>query len=161
MSDERRAVSAQLDTLPRYRRMTAHDLGAVIAIEQSLYPHPWTPGNFSDSLAAGYHCWILECAGEIAGYVVVSVAAEEAHLLNLTVAAPWQRRGLGRELLAFAVRIARDYLAGRLLLEVRPSNAAARALYAAAGFTQIGVRRDYYPAGEGREDAVVLELSLK
>ena len=154
-------MSARLDTLPRYRRMAARDLGTVVAIEEAIYPHPWTPGNFSDSLAAGYHCWIAECGGEIAAYLVVAIAAEEAHLLNLSVAAPWQRRGLGRELLVFALRLARDYSAGKILLEVRPSNVAARALYAAAGFAEIGVRRDYYPAGEGREDAVVLQLSLR
>ncbi|MBI1965023.1 MAG: ribosomal protein S18-alanine N-acetyltransferase [Betaproteobacteria bacterium] len=154
-------MSARLDTLPRYRRMTANDLGPVIAIERAVYPHPWTPGNFSDSLAAGYHCWIVECGGEIAGYSVVMIAAGEAHLLNLSVSAPWQRRGLGRELLGFVLKLARDDAARRIFLEVRPSNAAARALYAAAGFSEIAVRRDYYPAGESREDAVVLELTLQ
>jgi len=154
-------VSAQLDILPRYRRMTERDLDAVVAIEQAIYPHPWTYGNFADSLAAGYHCWILECGGEIAGYTVVMIAADEAHLLNLSVAAPWQGRGLGREALAFAVKLARDYSARKIYLEVRPSNAAARSLYATAGFTEIAVRRSYYPGGGSREDAVVMELSLE
>ncbi len=156
-------MSAQLETspLPRYRRMTAHDLDAVIAIEEAIYPHPWTRGNFSDSLSAGYHCWILECRSEIAGYTVVAIAAEEAHLLNLSVAGPWQGHGLGRDLLAFVLKLARDYAAGRILLEVRPSNVAARALYAAAGFTEAGVRGGYYPAKDGREDAVVLQLQLQ
>jgi ribosomal-protein-alanine N-acetyltransferase len=154
-------MSALLDTLPRYRRMTAGDLGAVMAIETSVYAHPWTPGNFSDSLAAGYHCWIVECGGEIAGYTVVAITAEDAHLLNLSIAGPCQRRGLGRELLAFAVKLARDYAARSILLEVRPSNEAALALYAAAGFLVIGTRKGYYPAGEGREDAIVLALSLE
>ena len=154
-------MSAQLDTLPRYRRMTIHDLDAVLAIEETIYPHAWTRGNFSDSLAAGYHCWIVECAGEIAGYCVLMIGAEEAHLLNLSVATPWQRRGFGREMLAFMVKLARDYSAERILLEVRPSNVPARALYAGAGFAEIGERRGYYPAGEAREDAVVLELQLR
>jgi len=153
-------MSAQLDSLPRYRRMTAQDLDAVIAIEETIYPHPWTRGNFSDSLAAGYHCWILECGDAVAGYGVVAIAAEEAHLLNLSVAAGWQRRGLGRHMLGFLLKLARDYRASRILLEVRPSNAAALALYASAGFSRIGVRRGYYPAGEAREDAVVLEQVL-
>jgi [ribosomal protein S18]-alanine N-acetyltransferase len=153
-------VSARLDTLPRYRRMTAHDVGVVVAIEEAIYPHPWTHGNFSDSLAAGYHCWIVECGGEIAGYTVAAIAAEEGHLLNLSVAAPWQRQGVGRQLLAFVLKLARDYSAVKIVLEVRPSNLAARALYAAAGFAEVGLRRGYYPAGERREDAVVLELSL-
>lgn len=154
-------MSARLDTLPRYRRMTAPDVDPVVAIEQAIYPHPWTRGNFSDSLTAGYHCWIVECGGEIAGYTVVAIAAEEAHLLNLSVAGPWQRHGVGRELLAFVLKLARDYSAGRILLEVRPSNVGALALYAAAGFAGIGVRRGYYPAGETREDGIVLELSLR
>ena len=153
-------MSAQLDHLPRYRRMTAHDLDAVTAIENAIYPHPWTRGNFSDSLAAGYHCWIVECAGDTAGYGVVSIAAGEAHLLNLSVAGSWQRHGVGRELLAFVLKLARDYAALKVFLEVRPSNVAARALYATAGFSEIAVRPGYYPA-EVREDAIVLELSLK
>lgn len=154
-------MSAQLDTVPRYRRMTAADLDAVTAIEGSIYPHPWTRGNFADSLAAGYHCWIAECSGRMAGYTIVAVAAGEAHLLNLSVDAPWQRRGIGRDILNFVLRLARDYGAGRILLEVRPSNAAALALYAAGGFSEIGVRRDYYPAGDAREDAIVLQIELQ
>ena len=158
-------MSAQLGTLGslllRYRRMTAPDLAPIGAIEQAIYPHPWTRGNFSDSLTAGYHCWIVECGGDIAGYAVVAIAAEEAHLLNLSVAGPWQRQGVGSELLAFVLKLARDYAAHRILLEVRPSNLAARALYVAAGFAEIGVRRGYYPAGEAREDAIVLQLELQ
>lgn len=154
-------MSARLNMLPRYRRMTAADLDAVIAIEDAIYPHPWTRGNFADSIAAGYHCWIVESGGEVTGYTVVAVAAGEAHLLNLSVAAPWQRRGVGREVLSFVLKLARDYGARKILLEVRPSNGAALALYAAGGFTEIAVRRGYYPAGEGREDAIVLQLELQ
>lgn len=154
-------MSARLDSLPRYRRMTAADLDAVLGIEQGVYPYPWTRGNFSDSLAAGYHCWIVERAGSVVGYTVVMIAAGEGHLLNLSVAAEWQRRGIGRELLAFATRLARDYGAARLLLEVRPSNLAALALYAAAGFSRVALRRDYYPAGDAREDAIVLQRELE
>jgi len=140
--------------------MVAEDLDAVVAIEGAIYPHPWTRGNFADSLEAGYHCCVVECAGEMAGYTVVMIAAGEAHLLNLSVAAPWQRRGIGREALGFVARLARGYGATKILLEVRPSNMAAIALYAAAGFNEIAVRRGYYPAGDGREDAVVMQLDL-
>lgn len=154
-------MSAQLDMLPRYRRMTAADLDTVVAIEGSIYPHPWTRGNFADSLQAGYHCWIVERGGTVSGYTVVMIAAGEAHLLNLSVSAPWQRRGMGRELLAFVVKLARDYGAGRILLEVRPSNGAAIALYSWAGFAEIARRRGYYPDGEVREDAIVLERLLE
>jgi ribosomal-protein-alanine N-acetyltransferase len=154
-------MSAQLDLLPKYRRMTGADLDAVIAIEQTIYPHPWTRGNFSDSLEAGYHCWIVECGGKIAGYCVAAIAAGEAHLLNLSVAARWQRRGIGREVLGFVLRLARESGALRILLEVRPSNEVARALYLAAGFAEIATRRSYYPAGDGQEDAIVLQLELR
>lgn len=154
-------MSAQLDMLPRYRRMTAADLNTVVAIEEAIYPHPWTRGNFSDSVASGYHCWIVECGGAVAGYAVVMIAEGEAHLLNLSLAGPWQRQGIGRELLAFVMKLARDYGGERILLEVRPSNMAARSLYAAAGFTEIATRRAYYPAGDAREDAVVLQLELQ
>jgi len=154
-------MSAQLDSLHRYRRMTAADLEAVLRIEEAVYPHPWSRGNFSDSLTAGYHCWIVERAGEIVGYTVVMIAAGEGHLLNLSVAAEWQRRGTGRELLAFVTKLARDYGAARLLLEVRPTNHAALALYAAAGFSRVALRRGYYPAGDAREDAVVLQRELQ
>ena len=141
--------------------MTAGDLDAVIAIEEAIYPHPWTRGNFNDSLAAGYECWIVECGGETAGYSVATIAAGEAHLLNLSVAGPWQRRGIGREILGFVLGLARRSGAERIFLEVRPSNDAARALYTAAGFAAVATRRGYYPAGGEREDAIVLELALK
>ena len=153
-------MSAQLELVTGYRRMTAADLDAVIAIEGAIYPYPWTRGNFSDALTAGYHCWMVECGGGAVGYTVVMVAAGEAHLLNLSVAGAWQRRGLGRELLNFVLKLARDTSAGRILLEVRPSNRAAIALYSAAGFAEIALRRSYYPAGSGREDAIVLQLEL-
>jgi [ribosomal protein S18]-alanine N-acetyltransferase len=151
---------AEMDSAPRYRQMTAADLDAVIAIENAIYPYPWTRGNFRDSLAAGYHCWMVECGGGAVGYTVVMVAAGEAYLLNLSVARTWQRRGLGRELLNFALKLARNHGAERILLEVRPSNRAAIALYSSAGFTETAVRRGYYPAGSGREDAIVLQLDL-
>ncbi|MGQ0524642.1 MAG: ribosomal protein S18-alanine N-acetyltransferase [Betaproteobacteria bacterium] len=153
-------MSAQLDILPLYRRMAAGDLAAVMAIEEGVYTHPWTRGNFLDSIQAGHHCWIAELRGVVVGYSVAAVAVGEAHLLNLSIAAAWQRRGLGSELLRFMLKLVRDYGAQRAFLEVRPSNTAARRLYARAGFSEIGVRRDYYPAHEGREDALVLERAI-
>jgi len=141
--------------------MTPGDLDAVVAIESAVYSHPWTRGNFNDSLSAGYQCWIVDIRGAIAGYSVAMIAAAEAHLLNLSVAAQWQRLGLGSELLQFNINRARDLGAGRIFLEVRPSNSAALALYRRAGFAAIGVRRAYYPDAANREDAVVMELSLR
>ncbi len=154
-------MSAQLDNLPRYRGMTAGDLDTVIAIENEIYPQPWTRGNFCDSLAAGYHCRVMEIAGEIAGYSVVSIGAGEAHLLNLSIAARWQRCGLGREMLRFMIGLAREFFVHKIYLEVRPSNLAGRGLYADTGFSEVATRRGYYPGPGVPEDAVIMELELK
>jgi len=154
-------VSALLDNLPRYRSMIAEDLDQVMAIENEVYAQPWTRGNFHDSLVAGYHCRIMEFCGEIVGYSVVSVGAGEAHLLNLSIAAQWQRRGLGREMLRFMIGLAREVFVHKIYLEVRPSNLAGRALYAGADFSEVATRRRYYPGPGGGEDAVIMELVLK
>ena len=153
-------MSAQPEALRRFRPMTAADLDEVEAIERAVYTHPWTRGNFTDSLDSGYHCWILEGRGGIAAYCVVMIAAGEAHLLNLSVAAALQRRGLGSELLEFVIGLAREHGAATLYLEVRASNVAGRGLYARHGFAEIGMRRDYYPHATGREDAVTMERKL-
>jgi ribosomal-protein-alanine N-acetyltransferase len=136
------------------------DLDAVMAIERAIYPFPWTSGNFRDSIRAGYHCIAHRSRRELIGYAIVAVAAGEAHLLNLSVAQAQQRQGHGERLLGQVIRSARAHGAEMLFLEVRPSNQAARRLYRRHGFSRIGVRRDYYPAGHGREDALVLSLSL-
>jgi len=141
--------------------MRTADLERVVAIEREVHAHPWTPGNFQDSLDAGYHCWVAEHDSQIVAYGVLSVGAGEAHLLNLSVASASQRRGIGSHMTQFLLRLARDYGASLVFLEVRPSNTAARALYARSGFSEIGRRRDYYPAGEAREDAVVMEIAFK
>ncbi len=137
--------------------MAGADLDAVMAIENVIYTHPWTRGNFADSLSAGSACWVMELQGVMVGYAVLSCAAGEAHLLNLSVAAAWQRRGLGRALLMYVFDLIKKNNIIVLFLEVRVSNTAARTLYANAGFREIGVRRGYYPAYVGREDAIVLE----
>ena len=154
-------MSAQIDSVTSYRRMAEADLEEVLGIEQAVHAHPWTRGNFTDSIATGYHCWVVARGRQLAGYGVVTIAAGEAHLLNLSVASAFQRQGIGAELTRFFVKLAQDYGADRIYLEVRPSNTAARALYAAHGFAEMGVRRDYYPAGEGREDAVVMSLEVR
>jgi [ribosomal protein S18]-alanine N-acetyltransferase len=153
-------MSAQLNNSTRFRRMSEADLDAVMAIENVIYTHPWTRGNFVDSLRTGSHCWIMEWQGVIAGYAVIMAGAGEAHLLNLSVSLVWQRHGLGREMLMYLVDFVKEIKVATLFLEVRVSNAAARALYAQAGFREIGTRRGYYPAHAGREDAIVLEYKL-
>lgn len=154
-------MSAQLDSVTTYARMGEAHLDEVVRIEQAVHVHPWTRGNFADSMSAGYHCWVTYRKTLLAGYGVLMIAADEAHLLNLSVAPEWRRRRVGTELTRFFVQLARDYGAERIYLEVRPSNAPARALYSAHGFIEAGVRRDYYPAAQGREDAVIMELALK
>lgn len=140
--------------------MLETDLEAVMAIENSVYSHPWTRLNFLDSLCAGYQCWTRRLDGRLAGYFVLAVAAGEAHLLNLSVAAQHQRRGHGRALLGDVIALARRHQAKHLFLEVRPSNRAAIGLYGRCGFRQLAARRGYYPAQGGREDALILTLAL-
>ena len=136
------------------------DLEAVIEIEQRIYAFPWTLGNFRDSMRAGYSCWVCRSGEGLLGYAVLMLAAGEAHLLNLTIDSAFQRRGHGSRLLRHLVSTARDYGAQVLYLEVRPSNVAGLELYAQHRFRQIGVRRDYYPAQDGRESALVLALEF-
>ena len=153
-------MSALPRDVPVYRAMHAEDLDWVCEIESSVYAFPWSRGNFADSLSAGYHCTVMECYGELIGYAILTVGAGESHLLNLSIDAAWQGRGLGRSLLLQQIDLARSQGARILLLEVRPSNAAARALYEHVGFERITMRRGYYPAQCGREDALLLALKL-
>ncbi len=143
------------------REMTHGDIEAVMRVERSIYPWPWTAGNFSDSLNSGYLCTVAELEGVMAGYAVMIFAPYEAHLLTIGIASGLQRQGWGSALLDALLARARQTGAERVLLEVRPSNAAALALYRKNGFREIGIRRGYYPAGDNaREDAIVMECML-
>jgi ribosomal-protein-alanine N-acetyltransferase len=153
-------MSAVLRPVPAFEPMRDADLRAVLEIEEDIYEFPWTLGNFRDSLRAGYACRVLREGRHVIGYAVLMLAAGEAHLLNLSVAAHSQRRGHGRGLLQSVVQFARERKAKVLFLEVRPTNEVGQRLYAGYGFKQIGVRRGYYPARKGREDALVLALDL-
>jgi ribosomal-protein-alanine N-acetyltransferase len=153
-------MSAVLKSAPRLVPMRDGDLAEVMAIESAIYTHPWTRGNFGDSLRAGYQCWIWRLGDELLGYFVLLVAAGEGHLLNLSVAAVRQRSGHGSALLQEAMRLARSRGALHVFLEVRPSNLGAKALYSRFGFRPVAVRPGYYPAHGGREDALVLTLAL-
>jgi ribosomal-protein-alanine N-acetyltransferase len=139
--------------------MREDDLDEVVAIEKAIYEYPWTRGNFADSLHAGYTCRTWRIGPDLVGYFVLMTGAGEAHLLNLSVAAAWQRQGHGSTLLREAALAAKQG-AATLFLEVRPSNRAAQELYKRFGFKKVAVRRDYYPANGGREDALVLTLPL-
>ncbi len=153
-------MSAVARDEPVLRPMRAEDVERVVRIEQEIYAFPWTRGNFLDSLRARYHCYLYEAPSALVGYGVMMVAVQEAHLLNLSIASSWQRRGYGRELLGHFIRIAREQGARTMVLEVRPSNDAASRLYRRAGFRIVGVRPDYYPAEGGREDAILMERPL-
>jgi tRNA threonylcarbamoyladenosine biosynthesis protein TsaB len=153
-------MSACLRPRPVRRAMTLSDLDAVLAIETGAYPFPWTRGNFIDSLAAGYRAEVLAEDGELLGYFVAMAGVDELHLLNVTVAPPHQSQGHGQALLAAVRAHALALQLPRVLLEVRQSNQRAQALYRRLGFVEIGQRRNYYPAAQGREDAIVMGLRL-
>ena len=142
------------------RPMREADLDEVMGIEERAYPFPWTRGIFRDCLHAGYPMWVQERCGVIVGYGVLSIAADEAHVLNVCIDPLAQGRGHGRRLLRALVRAARGYGAQRVFLEVRPSNPHAIALYHDEGFNEIGRRPRYYPARNGREDAIVMAMEL-
>lgn len=142
------------------RDMTDGDLDAVVRIENEVHAHPWTRGNFSDALRSKYQCKVYEAGGDMLGYAVLMLGVDEADLLDIAIAARHQRHGLGRSLLDEMVALARRTGMRRVLLEVRASNAAAIGLYRKAGFADIGLRRDYYPASSGREDAIVMGRNL-
>ena len=136
------------------------DLDAVMDIESRAYDFPWTQGIFRDCLRVGYCCWCYENDGFIQGYGVMSVAAGESHILNISVRPESRRQGIGSKLMKHFLQLARRHDADTVMLEVRPSNKLAIKLYEKLGFNEIGVRRNYYPAHQGREDALLLALSL-
>jgi len=143
-----------------FRPMLEEDLQAIMQIEQAAYQFPWTEAIFQDCLRVGYCCWILEIDDNVVGHGVMSVAAGESHILNLCVHPDSQNSGLGREMLEHLLVIARHHLADTVFLEVRPSNEAAKRLYWGAGFNDVGIRSNYYPAESGREDAVIMARNL-
>ncbi len=156
----RTAAAPGVAAMPVLRPMREADLDAVMAIETRAYPFPWSQGIFRDCLRAGYAMWVHERAGALVGYGVLSVAADEAHVLNLCTAADCEGLGLGQRMLQTLLRIARGQRAQRVFLEVRPSNPRAIDLYLRCGFNEIGRRPRYYPARGGREDAIVMALEL-
>jgi ribosomal-protein-alanine N-acetyltransferase len=145
-----------------YEPMRESDIDEVVALEESVYPYPWSRGNFADSLASGYHAWVLRNQSmQLMGYFLVMQMVDEAHLLNVAVAQEWQGQGLGRFLLNQSVACSRGLGLESMLLEVRPSNTRALELYERYGFEQIGRRKGYYPAGgQQREDAIVMRYRL-
>ena len=154
-------MSAVLKPSPlQFRPMAEADLDAILEIESAAYEFPWTLAIFQDCLRVGYCCWLLERNGRVTGYGVMSVGAGESHILNLCICPELQGMGLGRSLLEYLLEVARAHKADVVFLEVRPSNEIAKRLYLGAGFDEVGMRRNYYPAAFGREDAIIMARSL-
>lgn len=143
------------------RPMAESDLSEIANIEQSCYSFPWSVNIFKDCLRVGYRCSVLEADGRVIGYSIVSMVPDECHILNLCIAKSYQSRGLGRGLMEHILDEALISEAKIAYLEVRPSNMVATELYFSMGFEQIAVRKDYYPARGGREDALILVKIFK
>ena len=138
------------------RPMHELDIPMVVAVEKAAYQFPWSEGIFRDCLRVGYVCRVIDVAGDMAGYGIMSVGAGEAHILNVCVRSEYRCRGFARKILLYLLDRARGAGVQEAYLEVRPSNVAAARLYHSLGFEQVGIRRGYYQALMGREDACVL-----
>ena len=144
----------------QFRLMCEDDLAAVVHIEQAAYLFPWSENIFRDCLRAGYACWVMESDEGLAGYAILLTAVGECHILNLCIDPGLQGKGYGRRLLAKMLEYAKSINANSAFLEVRPSNTYAVELYQSEGFNEVGVRKDYYPAKVGREDAMIFAKEL-
>ncbi|QWF71257.1 ribosomal protein S18-alanine N-acetyltransferase [Methylomonas paludis] len=153
--------SVQNKDLLRMRKMDHSDLAAVLAIEELNYEFPWPKSIFEDCLRTmTYTNWVCEAPEDkLVGYCIICVAAGEAHIMNISVCPGFKRQGAGQKMLEHLIEYARPK-AEKIFLEVRPSNPGAMVLYQKVGFKEIGVRKNYYPAKDGREDAVMLALDL-
>lgn len=143
------------------RRMQQDDVDGVMAIENVVCEFPWTASIFSDCIKVGYGCWVLDDGGSVVGYGLISVSGGEGHVLNICIKPQYQRQGLGMRMMKHLIKQCRFVDADSVYLEVRVSNHGAFDLYTKLGFVQISERKDYYPATNGREDALVLSLPLK
>jgi [ribosomal protein S18]-alanine N-acetyltransferase len=143
-----------------FREMHASDLDAVMQIETVNFPFPWTAGNFKDSINSGHICLVLEIDEVMVGYAILMMVLDEAHLLNISVSSAWKGKGWGRHLLNHMMQISREKGGLNMFLEVRPSNVSAITLYESIGFNEMGVRPGYYPAHNGRENAVLMGVAL-
>ncbi len=154
-------MNAQLKSASvSFREMQASDLDAVMQIETVNFPFPWTAGNFKDSINSRYTCLVLEIDNALVGYAILMMVLDEAHLLNISVSPSWKGKGWGRYLLNHMMQIGREKGGLNMFLEVRPSNVSAITLYESIGFNEMGVRPGYYPAHNGRENAVLMGVAL-
>lgn len=158
-------MSAELDRSKifesvRFRPMSLADVTVVAAVERASYAFPWSEGVFRDCVRVGYFCRVIEAAGEIGGYGIMSCGAGEAHILNICVRGDLRSSGVGRRLMTYLLERARELHMQDVFLEVRPSNGVAIRLYETLGFSRVGLRKGYYQAVGGREDALVYKLVL-
>jgi len=153
-------MSAVITPRNGLRQMVEDDLETVVKIESASYPFPWTFGIFHDCLHVGYTCRVYEIDNEVVAYAVMSIGAGEAHILTLVVREDCRKSGLGNMFMKNMLLIAKQHHVETMLLEVRPSNLNAIRLYRTLGFNELGVRPDYYPAENGREDALIMALHL-
>ncbi len=160
MACKKEQIEASLSNESVIRPMEQYDVPTVLALEQCAYEFPWTEGIFNDCLRVGYHSFVIERNSRIVGYVLMNTVVGEAHVLNLCVASDCRRQGIARALLNYITDLAVALKSVSLFLEVREFNVAALALYQTSGFDEIGIRRNYYPAPVGREDAIMLVKQL-
>ncbi len=152
--------SVEKKDILKIRPMKPTDIQAVLDIERQVYNYPWTEGIFRDCFTAGYKCWVCEDLERVIAYSILSVAAGEAHIMNICVDPTEQNQGIGRKMIEHLIKVSRYCKAESIFLEVRPSNESAKVLYQRMGFNEIGIRKDYYPAEEGREDALMFGMEL-
>jgi ribosomal-protein-alanine N-acetyltransferase len=148
------------ESILNLRLLKRTDIDQLIEIEKQVYGFPWGEQTFRDCMKIGYSCWVMEKLGEIVAYGIISIAAGESHVMNLCVDPKYQRKGYGRKVMKQLLIVALEERCRLILLEVRPSNEKAIALYYDMGFNEIGRRKDYYPAENGREDALLLAMDL-
>ena len=149
-------MNDEMTAMVEIRTMKYADLKRVISVEKKAYPHPWTIGIFRDCLRVGYHAWVMTLDNDIIGYGIVMLSPGEAHILNICISPDYQKKGLGRHLLRYMLKKMNQTEVDMALLEVRRSNEHAQELYKSEGFHELGVRKGYYPADKGREDAIIL-----
>ena len=142
------------------REMCLEDVSRIILIEREIFLFPWSEMNFADSIRAGYCCRVLEQNDSLIGYGIMMMSPDEAHVLTIGISAEWQHQGWGGKLLNYFIGLAKQLKAQSVLLDVRESNIGAANLYRRLGFEQIAIRKGYYPAMCGREDALVMRLNL-
>lgn len=140
--------------------MTSADLVSVVSIEQAANQFPWSEKHFSTSLKSGHHAWVFEQSNHIVGFAIVQQILDEAHLLNICVSPGYQGKGLGREIINHVIEFSQSISAMTILLEVRRSNQRAQNLYLDVGFNEMSVRKGYYPAEQGREDAILMGMDI-